>query len=185
MSNTVKQVVEPYRELFVARADAAAQEYVCSTRARIDACGGDFCAVVGARPPLTDVSAHRAWEKSKSRFLEFYSWAHRGDSYEFDESKASNYLQKAHTKAVKDFDRFVIRLAENIGPDVVHARVESEEPWVVGFLTAVDSQHIEHVWQFRMVVSHTKHGKPFYQFPLRRLRPTKYWLTSSRTTAGH
>lgn len=84
------------------------------------------------------------------------------------EDKAKAYVEQRMLWAAADYDSFVAKLIAKIG-DVTDARLIGNHVWSYSTLVVTKPGGEVQAWKTQQIVNYSKLGKPFNQWPTRRL----------------
>lgn len=86
-----------------------------------------------------------------------------------DEARAGRYIEMCKESAAADYDSFVIKLVAKIG-EVKTAKLTGNHVWASSTLIVVLPDDTKQAWATKQIMNYSKHGKPFNQWPTRKLK---------------
>jgi hypothetical protein len=176
--NPIEKAVLPLKKDAIARAKQAAEETIERMRVRLAEAGGD---VNKAAPYPRSSSYGIDHAIARMRYNDFRSVvkadpAHRpsygmnGPYYVImDDEKVARFIEQRMEWAAADYDSFVIKLVAKIG-DVKKAKLHGNHVWGYSTLIVTKPDGEVQAWKTQQIVNHSKLGKPFNQWPTRRMK---------------
>lgn len=86
-----------------------------------------------------------------------------------DAERGQRYITQQMEQAAAEYDAFVTKLINKVG-DVVAAVLHGNHVWSYSTLIVTKPDGSKVAWQTQQIINYSKHGKPFNQWPSRKLR---------------
>lgn len=180
--NPIEKAVLPLKKDAIARAKAEAEHVIQQTRDDLVKAGGDINTAAPYPASYGSKALHGiAREIARMRYNLFHALikadpAHR-PSYRpdepsyvlIDEDKVQRFIKQRMEWAAADYDAFVIKLVKKIG-DTKSAKLHGNHVWGYSTLIVTIPDGELQAWKTQQIVNHSKLGKPFNQWPTRRLK---------------
>jgi hypothetical protein len=176
--NPIEKAVLPLKKDAIARAKETAERDIERIRSDLEAAGGD---INQAAPYPKHSSYGMTYATSRMRYNEFHSVtkahpdhrpSYRSNEPYFvviDEDKAKRFIEQRMEWAAADYDSFVIKLVKKIG-EVKNAKLHGNHVWGYSTLVVTKPDGEVQAWKTQQIVNYSKLGKPFNQWPTRRMK---------------
>lgn len=180
--NPIEKAVLPLKKDAITRARQSAEAKIDRVRIELDEAGGD---INKAAPYPRKFGAGAlygiTYQVAKMRYNLFRSVtvqdpAHRPSYREsepsyaiLDADRIKRFIQQREEWAAADYDAFVVKLVNKIG-EVKKAKLHGNHVWGYSTLIVTKPDGEVQAWQTQQIVNHSKLGKPFNQWPTRRLK---------------
>jgi hypothetical protein len=178
VQSPIEKAVRPLKKDAIARAKQMAEERIEYIRTELAAAGGD---INKAAPYPSRSDGGIRFESKRMRYNEFHSVtmqdpAHRPSyssnqpSYKImDDDKVTRFIQQRMEWAAEEYEAFVAKLVNKIG-EVTKAKLYGNHVWGYSTLIVTMPDGEVQAWKTQQIVNYSKLGKPFNQWPTRRLK---------------
>lgn len=177
-TNLIEKAVLPLKTDAVERARQLAVSTVERVKAKLAEHGGDINAA--APYPNTRTYGGHRYYAARAEYNLFHSLTQQdpakgyqksnGPTYViFEPKRVEQFIKQRQQMAADDYDAFVIKLVAKIG-DVVKADLTGNHVWDHSTLVVTKPDGERQAWKTRQIVNFSKHGKPFNQWPTRRMK---------------
>jgi len=176
--NPIEKAVLPLKKDAIARAKETAEQMIERIRSDLDEAGGD---INKAAPYPKSSDYGMVYAAKRSRYNDFHAVTkthpdHR-PSYRFDEpkfvvideEKVVRFIEQYMEWAAADYDAFVVKLVKKIG-EVKKAKLHGNHVWGYSTLVVTKPDGEVQAWKTQQIVNRSKLGKPFNQWPTRRMK---------------
>lgn len=157
--NHIEQAVSHLKAAAQDRAEQYARKVVADVQADIAAKGG-----LSAAAPVP-----RAWQAPTETTFKYRAAQQKRELYKAIMASADKFVQDARDNAAAQYDAFVAKLNEKIGP-VTRASLQGNHVWGYSNLTVVTAAGETQVWRTQQILNVSKLGKVFNQYPTRRVK---------------
>jgi hypothetical protein len=177
MSNPIEAAVNPQKETAINRAEQEAIKDV--ERVSVELAAAGYNLRVAAPFPHGGLTRPRyKVAESKYRLFTFLTKC-RKPSYshnmqepmlaDIDPARVETYVQEVKKAAAAEYDAFVAKLSEKIGP-CKSASLFGCHVWGFSVLTVVKEDGTTEKWKTQMIINCSSLGKLFHQFPTRKVK---------------
>jgi hypothetical protein len=177
----VGRAVHPLKVEAVRHAREAAQKAVDAARADLEANGWD---INRAAPyPYGDSTFAGEAKRNKAHFYANITRDPAGSYYigrgnqphivEMNPEGIARHIAKAEEYAAADYDAFIVKLVTKIGPDVTSASLSGSHVWghsILAVMKRDGNETFGERWKTQQIVNYSKYGRPFYQWPSRKMK---------------
>jgi hypothetical protein len=178
--NKIAAAVEPLRADAMDRAEAYARNMIDRAYEELAANGWDLDKVA---PRPHGYMNRRNYMMAKGRRSFFSSITKSVDEgltltihyinrneykVEANEERAQRFIDQARKDANGDFDSFIVKLTKKVG-DCDSAEIDARSVWQYSHLTVRKGDVVE-VWKTQQIVNVSPLGKPFNQWPTRKIK---------------
>lgn len=170
-NHPVYLAVIPFRTLAMDRAEELNREQAMAMYAELEAngwdqnkvapyprSGGDYFIQLGRYELCTSITK---WVKSVRN-------PNEPCIVEKDDIRLVKYIEECRYAAALQYDTFTIKLVDKIG-ECTAATISGNHVWTESFLTVTKNTGTE-VWKTKMILNWSKYGKPFHQWPSRKIK---------------
>lgn len=178
MISPIEIAVMPLKNDAVERARQAAEADITRVREALEKHGGD----INAAAPYPSRNARGVdYQVAKMRYNLFHGVTERDPAHRpnyqpsqpsyvlMSEEKAKRYVEQRMIWAGEDYDAFVRKLVTKIG-EVEDAKLVGNHVWSYSTLVVTTKAGEQQAWKTQQIVNYSKLGKPFNQWPTRRLK---------------
>lgn len=175
--NLIEKAVRPLKKDAIERAKQTAEQEVEKVRSDLAEAGGD----INKAAPYPQRLHGFQHEIARMRYQKFHALVvphpdHR-PSYTrnapyivmLDEEKAKRFIQQRMDWAAEEYEAFVAKLVKKIG-EVTKAKLIGNHVWSYSTLIVTTPDGEEQAWKTQQIVNYSKLGKPFNQWPTRRMK---------------
>lgn len=180
--NPIERAVLPLKKDAIKRAKQEAEAAIQKVRDDLAAAGGDVNKAA-PYPENFGPNALHGYEReaARMRYQKFHSLVmsdpnhhstYRRNEPHFvvlDEDKVTRSIQHRMESAAADYDSFVVKLVKKIG-EAVKAKLHGNHVWGYSTLIVTKPDGEVQAWKTQQIVNFSKLGKPFNQWPTRRLK---------------
>jgi len=180
--NPIEKVVKPLKKHAIERAKQEAEAAIQRVREDLADAGGDINKAAPYPENFGPNALHGyAREGARLRYQKFHSLVkpdpnHRSSFQRgaphfvvIDEDKVVRFIEQRMEWAALDYDAFVAKLVKKIG-EVTKAKLHGNHVWDYSTLIVTKPDGEVQAWKTQQIVNHSKLGKPFNQWPTRRLK---------------
>jgi hypothetical protein len=182
VNSPIERAVRPLKKDAVDRAEREAKTVVENCREKLAEAGGDINAVA-PYPRSMHISGlqyhmarakynlyHSLTVEDKSKGYQRNSGIGNTPFYVvFDDKRIDHFIEQRKIWAAFDYDAFVTKLVNKIG-EAKSAKLFGNHVWDHSTLIVVKPDGEKQAWSTKQIVNYSKHGKPFNQWPTRRLK---------------
>lgn len=179
--NKIEEVVLPLKEDAIKYAEQRANELVEKVKVALEE--ADFDAQVVAPYPSSLHDSREGYHRKLARYNRVrsltvsdkqrnpYCRGMKDPEYVvMNAERIEHFVEMFRDAAAQQYDAFVAKLNGKIGEDVVEARLEGNHVWGHSILYITRSDGNVEKWKTQTVHKLSKLGKPFFQYPTRKLK---------------
>lgn len=85
-----------------------------------------------------------------------------------DMERIEKFVENSMRDAAMQYDMFICKMVAKVGP-VVSAKLDGSHVWSISYLDVVKADGSTESWKTQQIVNYSKYGRPFYQWPSRKL----------------
>jgi hypothetical protein len=169
----VEIAVAPVKADAIADAEKRARETIERHRAGLEAAGWDqnLWAPYPSSLKGDYHSANRKYRTCSALVEWIQPTTRRGEPciVRMDDEKVARFVKEARELAAEQYDLFVAKLVRKIG-DCESATLEGNHVWGSSMLTVFKLPGITERWKTQQIINFSKLGKPFAQWPSRKVK---------------
>lgn len=176
--NLIAAAVEPLRAKAIARAEEYAREIIDRAYAELAAAGWDLNKVAPRAKSTMNRRDYKMAQNRRNFFGQITSIVKTSYSnlyqiekefiVEPNEQYAQRFIAEAGADSNAQFDEYIVKLTEKVG-EVDEASINAYGVWSYSHLTVRKGDEVE-VWHTQQIVNTSSLGKPFNQWPTRKLK---------------
>lgn len=175
--NLIEKVVLPLKKDAIKRAKQMAETEVANIRDDLATAGGD----INKAAPYPAGGYGYTHEIARRRYQKFHALTKSDPDHRrafssrepyyvvVDDDKVKLFIEQRMEWAAADYDAFVAKLVKKIG-DVTKAKLVGNHVWDYSTLIVTKPDGEVQAWKTQQIVNYSKLGKPFNQWPTRRMK---------------